>query len=141
MGTAVAVIALTIAGVLMWKRKMPKIVALLMLVAGGGLQAGWLGGILASGIDAAAALAGSLTSAAFGTAVPAVLAVVGLIVYVHDMWPKHSAGRLTAGIGLVLPALVSYLGGAAGSIAGSGVDAIGGAIGGALGALFGGGGA
>lgn len=140
-GTAVAVIALAIAGVLTWKRKASKIVALLALVAGGGLQAGWLGGMLSQGIAAATSLVGSLTSAAFGVAVPAVLAVAGLIVYVHDMWPKHSAGRLTAGIGLVLPTLIASLGGAAGSIAGSGVSAIGSAVGGALGALFGGGGA
>lgn len=141
MGTAVAVIALAIAAVLTWKHKMPKIVALLTLVAGSGLQTGWVGRMLGAGVDAVAALVGSATSAAFGVAVPAVVAVVAFIVYVHDMWPRHSAGRVTAGIGLLLPTLIEYLGGAAGSLSGSGVDMVGNAVGRALGALFGGGGA
>lgn len=141
MGTAIAVIALAIAGVLTWKHKMPKIVALLTLVAGGGLQTGWVGRMLEAGVDAVAALVGSATSAAFGVAVPAVVAVVALIIYVHDMWPRHSAGRVTAGIGLLLPTLIEYLGGAAGSLSGAGVDMVGNAVGRALGALFGGGGA
>lgn len=137
MGTAVAVVALAIAGTLMWKKRLPKIVALLALVAGAGLTSGFLGGLLERGISGAGSLMASLTSAAFGTAVPVVLAVVGLIVYVHDLWPGNRAGRLTAGIGLVLPLLIGHLGGAAGSIAGSGVEAIGSAVGGALSALFG----
>lgn len=141
MGTAVAVVALAVAGTLMWKRRLPKIVALLALVAGAGLSSGFLGRLLERGIDGAASLMGSLTSAAFGAAVPAVLAVVGLIVFIHDLWPGNRAGRLTAGVGLALPPLLGHLGGAAGSIAGSGVEAVGSAVGGALGALFGVGGA
>lgn len=141
MGTAVAVIALAIAGVLTWKHRMPKIVALLALVAGSGLQTGWVGQMLDAGMDGVASLVGALTSAAFGVAVPAVVAVVSLIVYVHDMWPKHSAGRVTAAIGFLLPTLVTYLGGAAGSLSGSGVDMVGNSVGKVLGALFGVGGA
>lgn len=141
MGTAVAVVALAIAGVLTWKRKMRKTVALLTLVAGAGLQTGWVGQMLNAGIGGLTSLTGSLTNAAFGVAVPAVAAVVALIVYVHDMWPKHSAGLGTAVLGLALPNLIGYLGGAAGSLSGSGVDMAGSAIGKLLGALFGVGGA
>lgn len=138
MGTAVAVIALAVAGVLTWKSKLPKTVALLTLVAGSGLSHGFLGGLLHKFAGWGVHLVGTFTDAAFGVAVPVVLAVVALIVYV--MWPRHSAGRMTAGIGLVLPMLVAYLGGAAGSLAGSGVHVISAAVGRALAALFGGGG-
>lgn len=141
MGTAVAVIALAIAGVLVWKHKMPKIVALLAVVAGSGLQSGWLGQLLHAGVNGVASMVGSLTNAAFGVAVPAVVAVVALIIYVHDMWPRHNAGHLTAALGFVLPTLITYLGGAAGSLSGSGVDMVSSVIGRALAALFGGGGA
>lgn len=139
MGVATAVIALAIAGTLMWKRRLPTIVALLALVAGVGLSGGFVGSLLHKGIDAAASMVGSLTSAAFGVAVPAVLAIVALIVFVHDVLPGSKATRLTAGIGLALPPLLTYLGGAVGTLAGSGADTLGDAVSGVLSALFGGG--
>lgn len=139
MGVTTAVIALAIAGTLTWKRKLPKIVALLALVAGAGLTSGWVGNTLHSCVGALADLVGSFTSSAFGVAVPAVIAVVGLIIFVHDIWPRHSASRLTAGVGLVLPVLLTYLGGVAGSAAGSVIDGISSAASSALTALFGGG--
>lgn len=139
MGVATAVIALAIAGTLMWKRKMPKTVAVLALVAGAGLTSGWVGQTLHGLVGAGADLVGSLTSSAFGVAVPAILAIVGLIIFAHDIWPKNKANRITAVVGLVLPVLLTYLGGVAGSAAGAVISGIGSAASRALSALFGGG--
>lgn len=139
MGIVTAVIALAIAGTLTWKRKLPKIVSLLTLVAGSGLTAGFLGRMLYRGAHWAAGLTGTATSAAFGVAVPSVLAIVAAIIYVHDVWPGHKASRFTTPtIGLLLPALVSYMGGAAGSLAGSGVHMLGIGFGHLIDAIFGG---
>lgn len=138
MGVVTAVIALAVAGALTWKRRLPKTVALLALVAGSALTTGFVGHILHKVAHWVAGLTASLTSAAFGVAVPSALVVVALIVFVHDVWPGNKAGRLTAGIGLMLPPLIAYVGGAAGSLAGSGIGALGGAVSSALRALFGG---
>ncbi|MGH3321330.1 MAG: hypothetical protein ACRDN9_14360 [Streptosporangiaceae bacterium] len=134
---ATAVIALAIAGVLAWKRKMPKATALLTLIAGAGITGGTAGRLLHQGLAWSSDMVGSLTSAAFGTAVPSVLAVVALVVYVHDMWPKHKANHSTAVVGLVLPLLVTALGGAAGSLAAQAIDMVGAAAGQAFHALLG----
>lgn len=136
-GTATAVIALAIAGVLIWKNRMPKTVALLTLVAGGGIAGGVAGDLLHRGLNWTSDLVGQLTSQAFGVAVPAVLAVVALIVYVHDMWPKHKAGRDTAVVGLALPVLVTGMAGAAGSLANQVIDMAGSGASAAFSALFG----
>lgn len=113
-GSVTAVIALAIAAVLMWKNRASKIVALLALVAGAGITAGLLGQLLRDGLRWASDMVGRLTSTAVGVAVPSVLAIVFVLIYVHDMWPRHRASRVTAFIGLALPVLAVALPGAAG---------------------------
>lgn len=108
---AAAAIALAVALVLMWLRVTPKIVALLMLAAGGAITGGFVGSLLERGAEGAFRLVGSLTSAAVGVAVPAVLAIV----VIHDLWPKHRANHVTAVLAFALPVLAVSVPGAVGS--------------------------
>lgn len=108
---AAAAIALAVALVLMWLRVTPKIVALLMLAAGGAITGGFVGSLLERGAEGAFRLVGSLTSAAVGVAVPAVLATVAAII----VWPKHRANHVTAVLAFALPVLAVSVPGAVGS--------------------------
>jgi hypothetical protein len=137
-GTAAAGIALAAATVLLWKNRLPRIASLLMLVAGAGITDGIIGRYMHNGVDWGSHLVGQLTSRAIGVAVPAVLAVVLAMVFVHDMWPKHRATRITAAVAFVLPVLIAGLPGLAGSVLGSAVDTLRSVTVNALGSIFGG---
>jgi hypothetical protein len=110
-----AVIALAIAGVLMWKKKFPKLVAFLTLVAGASITGGLISGWMQATVDWISRIVGAVTSQAFGVAVPAVMTVIMVLVYVLDMWPKHTPTRITAIIGLFLPLVAVAMPGEAGS--------------------------
>lgn len=112
---AAAAIALAVALVLMWLQVTPKIVALLMLAASGAITGGFVGSLLERGAEGAFRLVGSLTSAAVGVAVPAVLAIVAAIIVIHDLWPKHRANHVTAVLAFALPVLAVSVPGAVGS--------------------------
>lgn len=136
--TAAAAIALAVGLVLMWLKVMPKIVALLMLAAGGAITGGFVGNLLARGAEGAFGLVGSLTSAAVGVAVPAVLAIAAAIVVVHDLWPKHNANRITAVLAFALPVLAVSIPGAAGSALGRVIESFSSTSLSAITAVFGG---
>jgi hypothetical protein len=112
---ATAVIALAIAGVLVWKNKAPKLVAFLTLVGGASITGGIIGEWLAAIVAWSSSVIGALTSQTFGVAVPAVATIVLLLIYAIDMWPKHTANRATAVIGLFLPAVAVAMPGEAGT--------------------------
>ncbi len=135
--TSMAALALTIAAILVWKKKTPRIAALLALAAGVGITGGLLGRFLTDAVRWMSSLVGDLTSQMLGSAVPAVLAVAALIVFVHDVWPKHTPSRITPAIGLLLPVLVASIGGAAGTLATSAIHMISSALAGALATIFG----
>jgi hypothetical protein len=132
-----AVIALTVAAILHWKKKAPKTCGLLALAAGVGISGGLLGHFVTKAVTWISGLVGDLTTQMFGAAVPAVLAVGALIVFIHDLWPGHKTGRMTPVLGLLLPTLAASVGGAAGSLTGSAIHMISAAIASALTTLFG----
>lgn len=135
---AAAAIALAVGLVLMWLRVAPKLVALLMLAAGGAITGGFVGSLLERGAQGAFSLVGSVTSAAVGVAVPAVLAIVAAIIVVHDLWPKHGANRVTAVLAFALPVLGVSIPGAAGSALGSAIESFSSTSLSAVAAVFGG---
>jgi hypothetical protein len=137
-GTAAGGIALAVAAVLLWKDRLPKITALLMLAAGAGITGGVIGRLMQRGVDWAAGWVGQLTSQAIGVAVPAVLAVVFTVLFIHDMWPHHPATRVTAVVAFFVPVLAVGLPGAAGSVLSSALDALRSVTTGAVASIFGG---
>lgn len=108
--TVAAVIMLGIVGVLLWKRKVPTISALLALAAGWGLAGshGWLSSLLTSGVALMAHAVGWATNGLVGVAVPGLLSVIALIWYVHDLLPKHKASAMTSVLGFMLPTLLAF---------------------------------
>ncbi|HEY3263311.1 MAG TPA: hypothetical protein VGJ95_24065 [Pseudonocardiaceae bacterium] len=135
---ATAVICLAIAGVLWWKRRAPKTVALLALVAGAGITTGALGGMLRQLLGAVSGLVGQLTTQAVGVAVPTVLAVVLLLAYLDDMWPKHKATTVTALFGFLLPIAVASVPGIVGSTTRVAIATLGNGVSALVASLFGG---
>lgn len=117
MATAAAVFALGVLTVLMWKRKrVPRIKMVLALVGGTGLTAGVAGDAMTGGIEAASAWVGSLTSAAFGVAVPGLLAVVAVLIVIFDLKDDKKANLPALMSAIALPALLAAQGGLLGSL-------------------------
>lgn len=137
-GTVTAVISLAIAVVLAWRRRAPKVVALLALVAGAGITSGTVGRLIRQTLDTVTRLVGDLTTQAVGAAVPSVLAVVLVVLFFHDLLPRSRASRATAVNGLFLPAVATSLPGAAGAFVVSLIGMVGTLIAGLVGAVFGG---
>jgi uncharacterized membrane protein YeaQ/YmgE (transglycosylase-associated protein family) len=104
--------ALVIAGVLVWLKMWPKVVAVLAFVVG--LNAsGWARGWLTQAIQWVSGWGGWLLSKLLGlsktdvaAAVPAVIGAVLFIVVLRHMWPKKGhASLLTAAAAFALPML------------------------------------
>lgn len=96
--SAVATLLLTLALLLLWKRKVPKIVAVLMLAASatiGGLIGQWIG----TATDWTTTLFGSVV----GGVASAVITLVLAFIVIHDMWPKNNADKKTAFAAFLLP--------------------------------------
>lgn len=112
-----SVIVLTLAAMFLWLNIMPKITALLVLAGGTGLTAGLVGQFYQQSGDWATSTAGSLTAAGFGASAAGVFGLAALVLFIHDLWPKHSAGRRTAAAALALPVTVGAIGGTVGGTA------------------------
>lgn len=99
-----ALLLFTLAVLLGWKKKTPKLRALLMLGVGSGVI-----GL----VTAALAVFGSGTAAINGTLamIASVATLVGTFIVVHDLWPKNSATNTTGWVALVLPAFAALAGG------------------------------
>jgi len=135
---ATAVICLAVAGVLWWKRRAPKTIALLAMVAGAGITAGTLGGLVRQLLSTVSSLVGQLTTQAVGVAVPTVLAIVLLMAYVDDMWPKHRATTVTAVFGFLLPITVAGVPGIVGETTTATIAMLGDGVSALIASLFGG---
>lgn len=98
---AAAILLLTVALLLMWKRKAPKLTTVLMIGAGAGI-----GGLIGQWIDVGASWVTSLLAMVLGGAAGAVISVVLAFIVGHDMWRGHAANRLTIASGFLLPVFV-----------------------------------
>lgn len=67
---------------------------------------GFVGHALNIAATWAAHLGGSATGWAFGVALPAVAAIIALVIFIHDLHPKNSAGKRTGFAGIALAALI-----------------------------------
>lgn len=135
---AVTAIAAAIAAFLIWRKKAPTTTALLALVVGAGITGGIFGRLVHAIVHWLERFTSTLTSEAFGTAVPAVLGVFLFLWLLHDLHPKHKASHGTAGVALVLPLIAATIPGVAGTVAVSLLQLIQSAMTAFVQALFGG---
>jgi hypothetical protein len=64
--------------------------------------AGWIGTFMTSVAAWSERLTGSLTSWAFGVSITWILVLITLVVFLHDLHPKHSASKRTGWAGIAL---------------------------------------
>ena len=69
-------------------------------------SAGFVGNALGAAARWLVTLGGTLTSWAFGTSVLAAVTIVVLVVFIHDLHPRNSAGKRTGWAGVLLAALL-----------------------------------
>ena len=67
---------------------------------------GWLGRTLVTITAWTQGKIGSITADALGAAFTGALTVVLVVIFIHDVHPKHSAGKRTAWIGVALGAVI-----------------------------------
>jgi hypothetical protein len=101
------VILLVLFGLFYWLNILATVRALMaftgtILIA----QAGFVGHALGDIATWLTTIGGTATGILFGVAVPAIAAIVALVIFVHDLMPKHSAGKRTGWAGIVLAALL-----------------------------------
>lgn len=121
------VLALVLAGLLMWKKAAPKVATVLLLVAGAGLG-GALGSWLRSAAGYVEGFVDAITSIGVGTAASSVIVIVLVFIVVHDLWPKKKANRITQGAAFALPIFGFAGNGMVASALGAVVVAIGNAL-------------
>lgn len=113
-GAALAITA-TVAVFLLWRKKAPRLVAVLALVIGAALTGGVLGQLIRQLVRSLENVTGQLTAEMLGAAVPAVLGIWMVLHFCHDMMPQHDANRTTAFVGLTLPMVAALIPGALGA--------------------------
>lgn len=126
---AAAVFALVL-GLVQWKRKKtPKIVGWLMLIAGAGIAgaAGWAGDFLRKAGELAGTGMSAGTAKTFGVAIPGAI-VAGVALWLaHDLWPskKAKASKLLPWLALAFPTLLAIVGGVWAGMGSDAVNAVG----------------
>lgn len=122
-----AVLALVVALIQHKRKRTPKSVGVLMLIAGAGIAgaAGIAGDFLRKGGDLLGTVVSEGTAKAFGVAVPAVLVVGAGLWIAHDMWPKNKPSKLLPWLALALPTLMVIAGGVWAGVGGDVLDGLG----------------
>lgn len=115
-GVGVGAIALAVAAFMLWKNKAPKVVAALVLLGSASISGGVFGNVQHRLTDWIDQFSSTASAQVFGVAVPAMIAVFGVLWFVHDMWPKNKASRATSVVAFVTPALAASIPGAAGTL-------------------------
>jgi hypothetical protein len=115
-GAVSAAIPLFVIGILLWRRALPRVAALLALLAGTTLTHGWLYTAIHTSVGAASAALNAMTSAALGGVVPGGLALILAIVYILQITPDEATFSRLAAVrtrGLRLPTSTGrgYIGG------------------------------
>ncbi|KQC35045.1 hypothetical protein UK82_28725 [Frankia sp. ACN1ag] len=89
-GAVSAAIPLFVIGLLLWQRRVPRVAALLALLAGAALSRGWLYTAIHAGTHAANMVINEVTRTTLGGAVPGALALVLAIYYVLQLIPDEN---------------------------------------------------
>lgn len=104
---ALGVLMLVLFGVFYWLAIFATIRAILAFVGTILIgSAGFVGNALGAAARWLVTLGGTLTSWAFGTSVLAAVTIVVLVVFIHDLHPRNSAGKRTGWAGILLAALL-----------------------------------
>lgn len=123
-----AVLALVVALIQHKRKRTPKSVGVLMLIAGAGIAGatGIAGDFLRKGGALLGTVVNEGTAKAFGVAVPAVL-VVGVGLWVaHDLWPRtKTPSKQLPWLALALPTLMVIAGGVWAGVGGDVLDGLG----------------
>lgn len=105
LGTGLILLALF--AVFYWLKIFATLTAILGLVAvvmiGGN---GVIGGLLVRLTTWLISVTGHITAWAFGGTVLAIVFIVAAVIYVHDLHPRHKAGRRTHHLGLLIGLLI-----------------------------------
>ncbi|MEV4672145.1 hypothetical protein AB0K34_10885 [Actinomadura sp. NPDC049382] len=120
---AAAVVALTLAGLLMWAKRPLKRLEFMTpwfcLVGGIGLAPVFLRDWVNTLMDAVRDIP------TVGITIPIAVAMVTLFIVLYDIWPKHESSKVTYAAAVLLPSLAPSLGGSVGSLTANALDAIG----------------
>jgi hypothetical protein len=104
---AIGALCLVLFGVFYWLGIFATARAILAFVGGILIgSAGFLGGALTAVGTWLSNIAASVTGWAFGFPVLAAVTVIFGVVFVHDLMPKHTAGKRTGWAGLILAGLI-----------------------------------
>lgn len=148
---ATIVIALTL--IFLFKKFLPgnkwafKVALLALLMTGLNMTTGWFGRTLAWASTASLGTTSTVTTNAFGVAVPAVLGITAAFVVGWALWPKHTvtwssgkgiqSGMAAAVSALMLPLWMTSISGPAGGLVRCAVTQADGATAGVIGGTFG----
>lgn len=97
-------IALVVAFVLYYLGVLPKIQVILAFIGTCIVTGGLFGSLLTRAVTLVSNLMGTITGKIFGVAIPGLLVIVLLILFVHDLSPKKNAGKRTFWVGIALAA-------------------------------------
>lgn len=97
-------LALVLAGLFYWLGVFPKIQVLLGFVGTCIVTGGLFGSLLTKAVTFVSNLLGTLTGKIFGVAIPGILVIILLVLFVHDLSPKKNAGKRTFWVGVALAA-------------------------------------
>jgi hypothetical protein len=97
-------IALVLAGLFYWLGIFVTFRAVLAFIGTCVVTGGLFGSILTRAAIFVSNLTNTVVGKAFGVAIPGLLVIVLLIIFVHDLHPKKGAGKRTFWIGIALAA-------------------------------------
>lgn len=97
-------LALVVAFVFYWLGVLPKVQVILAFIGTCIVTGGLFGSLLGRGVTLVSNLTGTLTGKIFGVAIPGLLVIVLLILFLHDLSPKKNAGKRTFWVGIALAA-------------------------------------
>lgn len=102
--TVLGAVALVVAFMCFLLKIAPKVQAILAFIGTCIIAGGLFGSILHRGAVALSHVTDSLVGRAFGVAVPGILVIILLILFVHDLHPRKGASRRTFFVSMALAA-------------------------------------
>ena len=97
-------LALVVAFMFYWLGVLPKIQVILAFIGTCIVTGGLFGSLLTRGVTLVSNLLGTVTGKIFGVAIPGLLVIILLILFIHDLSPRKNAGKRTFWVGIALAA-------------------------------------